>query len=101
MSSDTTASATQSSRDDHDVELIDKGTRMRALMGSAVGSAVEWYDYFLYGTMASAIFGHLFFPSDDKFMETVLALASFSLAFLVRPIGGIFFSHFGDQTGRK
>ncbi|HRL49518.1 MAG TPA: MFS transporter [Propioniciclava sp.] len=101
MSSDTTASATQSSRDDHDVELIDKGTRMRALMGSAVGSAVEWYGYFLYGTMASAIFGHLFFPSDDKFMETVLALASFSLAFLVRPIGGIFFSHIGDRIGRK
>ncbi|QIK71302.1 MHS family MFS transporter [Propioniciclava coleopterorum] len=100
MSSHTAESSAQSSRE-HDVESIDRSTRMRALMGSAVGSAVEWYDYFLYGTMASAVFGHLFFPSDDPFMETVLALASFSLAFLVRPIGGVIFSHIGDRIGRK
>lgn len=99
MSSHTTEPSAPSR--DHDVELIDRPTRMRALMGSAVGSAVEWYDYFLYGTMAGAVFGPLFFPSDDKFMETVLALASFSLAFLVRPIGGIVFSHIGDRIGRK
>lgn len=85
----------------HDVELIDKSTRMRALMGSAIGSAVEWYDYFLYGTMASAVFGVLFFPSDDQFVSTMLALASFALAFLIRPIGGIVFSHMGDRIGRK
>ncbi len=87
--------------DSHDVEQIDKATRMRALMGSAIGSAVEWYDYFLYGTMASAVFGVLFFPSDDQFVSTMLALASFALAFLVRPIGGIIFSHMGDRIGRK
>lgn len=87
--------------DSHDVELIDKSTRMRALMGSAIGSAVEWYDYFLYGTMASAVFGVLFFPSDDQFVSTMLALASFALAFLIRPIGGIVFSHMGDRIGRK
>lgn len=87
--------------DSHDVELIDKPTRMRALMGSAIGSAVEWYDYFLYGTMASAVFGVLFFPSEDQFVSTMLALTSFALAFLVRPIGGIIFSHMGDRIGRK
>ncbi|MDO5501316.1 MAG: MFS transporter, partial [Propionibacteriaceae bacterium] len=87
--------------DTHDVELIDKSTRMRALMGSAIGSAVEWYDYFLYGTMASAVFGVLFFPSEDQFISTMLALTSFALAFLVRPIGGIIFSHMGDRIGRK
>lgn len=87
--------------DSHDVELIDKATSMRALMGSAIGSAVEWYDYFLYGTMASAVFGVLFFPSEDQFVSTMLALASFALAFLVRPIGGIVFSHMGDRIGRK
>jgi hypothetical protein len=48
-----------------DVELIDSRTRARALMGSAIGSAVEWYDYFLYGTLAGIVFGPLFFPSDD------------------------------------
>jgi MFS family permease len=86
---------------DINVEQIDTRTRTRALIGSAIGSTVEWYDYFLYGTMASIVFGHLFFPSADKTTETLLSLASFALAFLVRPIGGIVFSHIGDRIGRK
>lgn len=87
--------------DEHDVESIDRSTRLRALGGSAIGSAVEWYDYFLYGTMASVVFGPLFFPSDNPMISTMLSLASFALAFLVRPIGGIIFSHIGDRIGRK
>ena len=87
--------------EEHDVESIDRSTRLRALGGSAIGSAVEWYDYFLYGTMASVVFGPLFFPSDNPMISTMLSLASFALAFLVRPIGGIIFSHIGDRIGRK
>src|SRR2546425_2458044 len=75
--------------------------RRRALIGSAVGSAIEWYDYFLYGTMASLVFGPLFFPSRDPVSSQMLSLASFALAFLVRPIGGVVFSHIGDRIGRK
>ena len=83
-------------------DLIDESTRRRALLGSAVGaSAVEWYDYFLYGTMASLVFGPLFFPSKDPASAQMLALASFALAFLIRPIGGVVFSHIGDRIGRK
>lgn len=82
-------------------DQVDDRTRTRALIGSAVGSAVEWYDYFLYGTMASIVFGQLFFPSDNPTTQTLLSLASFSLAFLVRPLGGIVFSHIGDRIGRK
>jgi MFS family permease len=82
-------------------QLIDGPTRRRALFGSAVGSAVEWYDYFLYGTMSALVFGPLFFPSDDPVASQMLALASFALAFLIRPIGGIVFSHIGDRIGRK
>jgi MFS family permease len=81
--------------------LIDGPTRRRALIGSAVGSAVEWYDYFLYGTMSALVFGPLFFPSDDAVSSQMLALASFALAFLIRPIGGVIFSHIGDRIGRK
>lgn len=81
--------------------LIPKGERYRALTGSAVGSVVEWYDYFLYGTMSAIVFGPLFFPSDDPTVSQLLALTSFALAFLIRPIGGIFFSHMGDKVGRK
>lgn len=97
----TTITSVPAEQESFDVELIDKKTRMKALMGSAVGSAVEWYDYFLYGTMAGVVFGPLFFPSDSQLTSTLLSLASFALAFLVRPIGGILFSHVGDRIGRK
>lgn len=75
--------------------------RRRALFGSAVGSTIEWYDYFLYGTMSSIVFAKLFFPTTDALTSQLLALASFALAFLVRPLGGIIFSHIGDRIGRK
>src|SRR6476619_8409597 len=79
---------------------IDKALRMRALGGSAVGSAVEWYDYFLYGTMAGIVFGPLFFPRDNPSVSLLLSFASFARAFLVRPVGGALFSHIRDRIGR-
>jgi MFS family permease len=82
-------------------DLIDGATRRRALFGSAVGSAVEWYDYFLYGTMSALVFGPLFFPAGNAAASQMLSLASFALAFLIRPIGGVIFSHIGDRIGRK
>ncbi|HTO34577.1 MAG TPA: MFS transporter [Pararhizobium sp.] len=80
---------------------VPESDRRRALFGSAVGSVIEWYDYFLYGTMSAIVFGNLFFPSDDPVTSQLLALASFALAFLIRPIGGIVFAHIGDRIGRK
>ncbi len=86
----------------HNAEsTISESDRRRALFGSAVGSTIEWYDYFLYGTMSSIVFAKLFFPSDDPVTSQLLALASFALAFLIRPIGGIVFAHVGDRVGRK
>ena len=82
-------------------DSISPGDRRRALIGSAIGSMIEWYDYFLYGTMSAIVFGRLFFPSSDALTSQLLALASFALAFLIRPIGGIVFSHIGDRIGRK
>lgn len=80
---------------------ISKNHRLRALIGSAVGSIVEWYDFFLYGTMVGLVFGPLFFPAGDAVASQLLALATFALAFIARPIGGIIFSHIGDRLGRK
>ena len=80
---------------------VSDADRRRALFGSAVGSTIEWYDYFLYGTMSSIVFAKLFFPSSDPVTSQLLALASFALAFLIRPIGGIVFAHVGDRVGRK
>jgi metabolite-proton symporter len=82
-------------------DQVDQRTRLRALLSSAIGGVVEWYDYFLYGTMAGIIFGPLFFPADDPVVSQTLSFASFALAFVVRPIGGIIFSHIGDRVGRK
>lgn len=80
---------------------ITDGDRRRALIGSAVGSTIEWYDYFLFGTMSAIVFGALFFPSENALTSQLLALASFAVAFLVRPVGGIVFAHIGDRIGRK
>jgi len=80
---------------------IDNRTRTKALFASAIGSAIEWYDFFLYGTMAALVFQKLFFPNDDPYVSLMLSYASFGLAFLVRPIGGVLFSHIGDRIGRK
>jgi MFS family permease len=82
-------------------DLVTQRDRIRALTGSAIGSTIEWFDYFLYGTMAVIVFGHLFFPTVDPLVSQMLSLTTFALAFLVRPLGGIIFSHIGDRIGRK
>lgn len=78
----------------------DKDLR-RVLIASVVGSSVEWFDYFLYGTVAALVFNQLFFVTDDPAFGTLYAFATFALAFFIRPLGGIIFSHIGDRIGRK
>ena len=71
------------------------------MIASAVGSALEWYDFFIYGTAAALVFGDLFFPKYDTTVGTLAAFATFGVGFLARPFGGLFFGHFGDRIGRK
>jgi MFS transporter, MHS family, shikimate and dehydroshikimate transport protein len=73
----------------------------RVLMASAVGSALEWYDFFIYGTAAALVFGELFFPKSDPSVATLLAFATFGVGFVARPFGGMVFGHLGDRIGRK
>jgi metabolite-proton symporter len=73
----------------------------RALVGSLIGSSIEWYDYFLYGTVASLVFAKRFFPASDPTVGLLLAYASFAIPFFFRPLGGVIFSHLGDRVGRK
>jgi metabolite-proton symporter len=70
-------------------------------VASSIGTALEWYDYFLYGTAAALIFNELFFPEADPLVGTLLAFASFGVGFGTRPVGGLVFGHFGDKIGRK
>ncbi len=72
---------------------------MHALIASAIGSALEWYDFFIYGTASALVFGELFFPKYDTTIGTLAAYATFAVGFIARPFGGLFFGHFGDRSG--
>jgi MFS family permease len=73
----------------------------RILAASLAGTAIEFYDFFIYGTAASLVFGELFFAAAPPSAQLLAAYASFSVAFLARPIGALAFGHFGDRVGRK
>ena len=74
---------------------------VKIVFASLVGTAVEWYDFFLYGSAAALVFGTLFFPSSDPITGTLLAFGTYALGFAARPLGGIIFGHYGDKVGRK
>lgn len=74
---------------------------VRVVLASVVGTAVEWYDFFLYGSAAALVFGALFFPSSDPLTATLLAFGTYALGFVARPLGGVVFGHYGDRVGRK
>ena len=70
-------------------------------LASFIGTAIEWYDFFLYGTAAALVFGQLFFPEATPLGGTLLAFATYGVGFFARPVGGIIFGHYGDRIGRK
>ena len=80
---------------------FDEGNLRRVVASSVIGAVIEWYDFFLYGVVASLFFNKLFFPSVSPFIGTILALGTFAAGFVARPLGGIIFGHFGDKLGRK
>jgi metabolite-proton symporter len=73
----------------------------RVVLASFIGSAIEWYDFFLYGTAAALVFNRLFFPTIDPLAGTMAAFATYAVGFFARPFGGVLFGHFGDKLGRK
>jgi len=77
------------------------GSSRHVLIASLAGTAVEFYDFYIYATAASLVFGPLFFPAGSPSLQLLSAYASFAIAFFARPIGAILFGHFGDRIGRK
>ncbi len=73
----------------------------KAVIASTIGTAIEWYDFFLYGTAAGLVFGKLFFPNSDPLSATLLAFGTYFIGFVGRPIGAAIFGHYGDRIGRK
>ncbi|MFG2874713.1 MFS transporter [Streptomyces sp. NPDC048337] len=77
------------------------GSIKRVVAASLVGTTIEWYDFFLYGSAAALVFNKLFFPSSDPLVGTLLAFLTYAVGFAARPLGGIVFGHYGDRIGRK
>src|SRR5690606_17580302 len=73
----------------------------RILFASLVGTAIEFFDFYIYGTAAVLVFPKLFFPAGDPAAATLASLATFAIAFFARPVGAALFGHFGDRVGRK
>jgi metabolite-proton symporter len=74
---------------------------VKVVFASLIGTATEWYDFFLYGSAAALVFGKLFFPDSDPVTGTLFAFGTYALGFAARPLGGVIFGHFGDRVGRK
>src|SRR6187397_2491421 len=75
---------------------------LRTVIGaSMIGTTIEWYDFFLYGSAAALVFNKLFFPRSDPLTGAMLAFATYALGFMARPLGGLVFGHYGDLIGRK
>ncbi|GIM45797.1 MFS transporter [Collibacillus ludicampi] len=78
-----------------------KSQAKKAAIASTIGTAIEWYDFFLYGTASALIFPKLFFPQSDPYVGTLQSFTTFFLGFVARPIGAAIFGHYGDRIGRK
>src|SRR5207249_4689362 len=72
-----------------------------AVIASTIGTTIEWYDFFLYGTAAALVFPKLFFPTLDPFAGQIASFSTFTIDFIARPLGGVIFGHLGDRIGRK
>jgi metabolite-proton symporter len=80
---------------EHQVQL------RRAVVASTIGTAIEWYDFFLYSTVTGLVFAKLFFPTSDPWVGTLEAFAIYAVGFIARPVGAAIFGHYGDRIGRK
>src|SRR5208282_1774819 len=73
----------------------------KAVVAATVGTTIEWYDFFIYGTAAGLVFPKLYFPNEDPLTGTLLAFSTYFVGFVGRPIGAAIFGHYGDRIGRK
>jgi len=85
----------------HDADMIMRSQRRRAVIASTVGTTIEWYDFFLYGTAAALVFPQLFFPGSSPYAGVLAAFGTQFVGFAARPLGAAIFGHFGDRVGRK
>jgi len=92
----TTSARSTSTADGGDLRSI-----RPVILASFIGTTIEWYDFFLYGTAAALVFNRLFFPNVDPVVGTLSSFGTFAVGFIARPVGGVVFGHYGDRLGRK
>ncbi|EAA8196556.1 TPA: MFS transporter [Salmonella enterica] len=86
---------------DHEQEHVPVNSRNKVVIASLIGTAIEFFDFYIYATAAVIVFPLIFFPQGDPTVATLQSLATFAIAFVARPIGSALFGHFGDRVGRK
>ncbi|MEH2920446.1 MFS transporter [Samsonia erythrinae] len=86
---------------DTEAETPPVNSRNKVIVASLIGTAIEFFDFYIYATAAVLVFPHIFFPQGDPTAATLQSLATFAIAFVARPIGSALFGHFGDRIGRK
>src|SRR2546429_2354583 len=85
----------------HASDLASRSEILKVAAASLIGTSIEWYDFFLYGTASALVFNTLFFPSSDPLVGTILAFATYAVGFLARPVGAVVLGHLGDRRGRR
>jgi MHS family shikimate/dehydroshikimate transporter-like MFS transporter len=102
MSSVNTRKSASTSSRTADIPTASDIERIRpVVIASVVGTIIEWYDFFIYGTAAALVFGQVFFPTSSPVAGTLAAFGTYAVGFVIRPLGGFVFGHFGDRLGRK
>ncbi|SQJ08671.1 metabolite transport protein [Salmonella enterica subsp. enterica] len=86
---------------DYEQEHVPVNSRNKVVIASLIGTAIEFFDFYIYATAAVIVFPLIFFPQGDPTAATLQSLATFAIAFVARPIGSALFGHFGDRVGRK
>ncbi|VFS27900.1 Inner membrane metabolite transport protein yhjE [Yokenella regensburgei] len=84
---------------EHDIAPVN--SRNKVVVASLIGTAIEFFDFYIYATAAVIVFPHIFFPQGDPAAATLQSLATFAIAFVARPIGSALFGHFGDRVGAQ
>src|SRR5256885_5794824 len=84
-----------------DTSATRAGSIRLVAVASMIGTTIEWYDFFLYGTAAALVFNRLFFPTFDPLVGTLASFGTYTVGFVARPVGGIIIGHYGDRVGRK
>ena len=93
--------AGDSAQSPNDPPVTQKTSLAKVAAASSIGTTIEWYDFFIYGTAAALVFPALFFPDQNPATATLSSFATFAVAFFARPVGAAVFGHFGDRIGRK